>query len=64
MHVALNALHLVPDETGGSELYARRLVEALATTAPELRLTVFAAAARDPVAGEGRLAGQRRAGRA
>jgi glycosyltransferase involved in cell wall biosynthesis len=42
MHVGLNALHLVPAETGGSELYARRLVEALATTEPALRLTVFA----------------------
>ena len=42
MHVGLNALHLVPGETGGSELYARRLVEALATTEPALRLTVFA----------------------
>jgi glycosyltransferase involved in cell wall biosynthesis len=43
MHVGLNALHLVPGETGGSELYARRLVEALATKSPELRVTVFAA---------------------
>lgn len=43
MHVGLNALHLVPGETGGSELYARRLVEALATTDSALRLTVFAA---------------------
>jgi glycosyltransferase involved in cell wall biosynthesis len=43
MHVGLNALHLVPGETGGSELYARRLVGALAAAAPELRMTVFAA---------------------
>ena len=43
MHVGLNALHLVPGETGGSELYARRLVGALATTAPGRRVTVFAA---------------------
>jgi glycosyltransferase involved in cell wall biosynthesis len=42
MHIGLNALHLVPAETGGSELYARRLVEALARTEPTLRLTVFA----------------------
>jgi glycosyltransferase involved in cell wall biosynthesis len=42
MHVGLNALHLVPAETGGSELYARRLIEALAQTAPGVRLTVFA----------------------
>ena len=40
--VGLNALHLVPGETGGSELYARRLIDALATTEPSLRLTVFA----------------------
>ena len=42
MHVGLNALHLVPAETGGSELYARRLIEVLATTDPSLGLTVFA----------------------
>jgi glycosyltransferase involved in cell wall biosynthesis len=42
VHVGLNALHLVPAETGGSELYARRLVEALAKTGPGVRLTVFA----------------------
>jgi glycosyltransferase involved in cell wall biosynthesis len=41
MHVGLNALHLVPAETGGSELYARRLVDALARIEPSLRLTVF-----------------------
>lgn len=33
----------MPGETGGSELYARRLIEALATTEPSLRLTVFVA---------------------
>lgn len=42
MHVGLNALHLAPAETGGSELYARRLVEALAAAEPPIRLTVFA----------------------
>jgi hypothetical protein len=42
VHVGLNALYLVPAETGGSELYARRLVEALASTETALRLTVFA----------------------
>ena len=41
--VGLNALHLVPGETGGSELYARRLIEALAMSDPALRLKVFAA---------------------
>jgi glycosyltransferase involved in cell wall biosynthesis len=39
--VGLNALHLVPGETGGSELYARRLIGALA--ALEARMVVFAA---------------------
>jgi glycosyltransferase involved in cell wall biosynthesis len=42
MHVGLNLLHLVPAETGGSELYARRLVEALAGLLDGPRLTVFA----------------------
>jgi glycosyltransferase involved in cell wall biosynthesis len=39
----LNALHLVPGETGGSELYARRLVGALAASTVAPRLVVFAA---------------------
>jgi len=42
LHVAFNVLHLVPRETGGSELYARRLVPALAAARPNLRLTLFA----------------------
>jgi glycosyltransferase involved in cell wall biosynthesis len=41
--VGLNALHLVPGETGGSELYARRLVGALAAMDDAPRLVVFAA---------------------
>jgi glycosyltransferase involved in cell wall biosynthesis len=40
--VGLNALHLVPGETGGSELYARRLVGALAAADDAPRLVVFA----------------------
>jgi glycosyltransferase involved in cell wall biosynthesis len=40
--VGLNALHLVPGETGGSELYARRLLGALAAAAEAPRLVVFA----------------------
>jgi glycosyltransferase involved in cell wall biosynthesis len=40
--VGLNALHLVPGETGGSELYARRLVGALASSDDAPRLVVFA----------------------
>jgi len=43
MNVGLNALHLVPGETGGSEIYARRLVPALASVDPGLQLTLFVA---------------------
>jgi glycosyltransferase involved in cell wall biosynthesis len=42
LSVGLNALHLVPDETGGSELYARRLVGALAALEDSLGIVVFA----------------------
>jgi glycosyltransferase involved in cell wall biosynthesis len=42
MRVGLNLLHLVPGETGGSEIYARRLIPALLATGIELRLTLFA----------------------
>ena len=41
MRVGLNMLHLVPGETGGSELYARRLVPAL-LDAGDLSITVLA----------------------
>lgn len=41
MRVGLNMLHLVPGETGGSELYARRLVPAL-LEASDLSITVLA----------------------
>jgi glycosyltransferase involved in cell wall biosynthesis len=40
LHVGLNALHLVPGETGGGETYLRRLAPALLQEG--LRLTVFA----------------------
>jgi len=40
--VGLNLLHLVPRETGGAEIYARRLVPALLEARPALRLTLFA----------------------
>jgi glycosyltransferase involved in cell wall biosynthesis len=40
-HVGLNLLYLVPGEVGGSEIYARRLVRALAEAAPETRFTAF-----------------------
>lgn len=42
MRVGLNLLHLVPGETGGSEIYARRLVPSLLEARNELRLTLFA----------------------
>jgi glycosyltransferase involved in cell wall biosynthesis len=42
LRVALNMLHLVPAETGGSELYARRLVPALMEAGPKIELTVIA----------------------
>ena len=42
MRVALNMLHLVPGETGGSELYARRLVPALLEGASDFELVVLA----------------------
>jgi len=48
MNVGLNLLHLVPEETGGSELYARRLTAALLERSPELRLTLFATPASAP----------------
>jgi glycosyltransferase involved in cell wall biosynthesis len=41
MHVGLNALHLVPGETGGGETYVRGLTPAL-LAAGDLRLTLFA----------------------
>ena len=43
LRVGLNLLHLVPGETGGSELYARRLVPALLELRPEVELTLFVA---------------------
>jgi len=39
----MNLLHLVPEETGGSELYVRRLIPALLSERDDLRLTLFAA---------------------
>jgi glycosyltransferase involved in cell wall biosynthesis len=41
VHVAYNLLHLVPGETGGAEVYARRLLPALRAAEPELELTLF-----------------------
>jgi glycosyltransferase involved in cell wall biosynthesis len=41
-HIGLNLLYLVPAEVGGSEIYARRLVPALATQRPDVRFTIFA----------------------
>ncbi|HET8653186.1 MAG TPA: glycosyltransferase family 1 protein [Gaiellaceae bacterium] len=41
MHVTYNLLHLVPNETGGAETYARRLLPALRQADPALRMTLF-----------------------
>ncbi len=41
LRVGLNLLHLVPGETGGSELYARRLIPALLEAERPPRLTLF-----------------------
>jgi glycosyltransferase involved in cell wall biosynthesis len=53
MHVGLNLIFLVPDETGGMEVYARELIPALLAQAPaDTRFTAFvnreAAAAGGP----------------
>ena len=42
MHVAYNLLHLVAGETGGAEIYARRLLPALREADSSLQLTLFA----------------------
>lgn len=41
VHVALNLMFLVPGETGGTETYARELVQALGEERPDIRLTAF-----------------------
>jgi glycosyltransferase involved in cell wall biosynthesis len=41
LKVGLNLLHLVPGETGGSEIYARRLIPALLDAPGELELVLF-----------------------
>jgi glycosyltransferase involved in cell wall biosynthesis len=41
LHVAYNLLHLVPGETGGAEVYARRLLAALRKAEPEVEMTLF-----------------------
>lgn len=48
MRVGLNLLHLVPEETGGSELYARRLIAALREGSPALELVLLATPASGP----------------
>jgi glycosyltransferase involved in cell wall biosynthesis len=42
MKVGVNLCHLVPGETGGAEVYARRLVEALLALDSRLELVLFA----------------------
>jgi glycosyltransferase involved in cell wall biosynthesis len=41
VRVGLNLLYLVPGQVGGSEVYARELVSALARERPDLELVVF-----------------------
>ncbi|MDF2751801.1 MAG: glycosyltransferase family 4 protein [Gaiellaceae bacterium] len=45
MHIAYNLLHLVAGETGGAEVYARRLLPALREADPSLRMTLFTSSA-------------------
>jgi glycosyltransferase involved in cell wall biosynthesis len=42
LKVGLNLLHLVPGRTGGSEIYARRLIPALLEAGGDLELVAFA----------------------
>lgn len=42
LKVGLNLLHLVPGRTGGSEIYARRLIPALLEASGDLELVAFA----------------------
>ncbi|MDQ5808520.1 MAG: glycosyltransferase, partial [Actinomycetota bacterium] len=42
MRIGLNLLYLVPDEVGGTEIYARHLIGALARLRPDDELVVFA----------------------
>jgi glycosyltransferase involved in cell wall biosynthesis len=41
VHIAYNLLHLVPGETGGAEVYARRLLPALRDAEPRLEMTLL-----------------------
>jgi glycosyltransferase involved in cell wall biosynthesis len=50
--VGINLLYLVPGEVGGTEIYARELVGALAVLRPEVRFFVFAGREAAPVLGE------------
>jgi glycosyltransferase involved in cell wall biosynthesis len=41
VHIGLNLIYLVPDETGGMETYARELIPALARERPGMEITSF-----------------------
>src|ERR1700759_4451009 len=41
MHVGLNLVYLVPDNTGGTETYAQELIPELVAAAPDTRFTAF-----------------------
>ena len=47
--VGINALYLVPGQVGGTEIYARELVAALAAAHPDVRFTVFCGVEAAPV---------------
>jgi glycosyltransferase involved in cell wall biosynthesis len=51
LRVGLNGLHLVPGETGGSEIYARRLIPTLVQAAPDIELVLFAGREAAPALG-------------
>jgi glycosyltransferase involved in cell wall biosynthesis len=56
--VGLNLLHLVPGETGGSEIYARHLVPALLNADSDLELVLFASREGAPSLREDRWGGR------
>jgi glycosyltransferase involved in cell wall biosynthesis len=48
-HVGLNLLYLVPGQVGGTEIYARRLIDALGRAHPEAAFTAFCGREAAPV---------------
>lgn len=48
-HLGFNLLYLVPGQVGGTEVYAKRLVGAIAEARPDLRVTAFCGREAAPV---------------